>query len=113
MLEGLTQRGETAPVRQPVGHDRDHDAGEDADQAEQRPQADDGEGTLPERQGIHHAAEQHALGDRHDAERNAGQHDAKGLPALDDEHRQGALVDVPDRHGCCQPVRFLKILRDL
>ena len=70
------ERGKTAPVRQPVGHDGDHDAGQDADQAEQRPQADDGEGALPERQRIHHAAEQYALGDRHDAERNAGQHDA-------------------------------------
>ena len=107
MLERLAQRGETAPVRQPVGHDGDHDAGQDADQAEQRPQADDGKGALPERQRIHHAPEQHALGDRHDAERDAGQHDAQGLPALDDEHRQGALVDVPDRHGCCQPARFL------
>ena len=39
VLEGLAQRGQPAPVRQPVGHDRHHDAGEDADQAEQRPTA--------------------------------------------------------------------------
>jgi hypothetical protein len=29
------------------------------------------------------------------------------LPALDDEHGQCALVDGPDRHGCCQPACFL------
>ena len=53
------------------------DAGEDADQAEQRPQADDREGALPERQRIDHARQQHLLGDRHDAERDAGHHHQK------------------------------------
>ena len=98
MLEGLAQRGEAAAVREPVGRHRHDHAGDDAEQAEHRPQADDREGPLPERQGIDHARQQHLLGDRHDAERDAGQHDPAGLPALDDEHRQRALVDVPDRH---------------
>ena len=73
------ERGEAAPVRQPVGHHRHDDAGKDADEADQGPQADDGKSALPERERIHDAGEQHLLGDRHDAERDARQHHPDGL----------------------------------
>ena len=107
MLEGLSQRGQPSAVGEPVGHHRHDHAGDDADEAEQSPQADDRKGALPQRQGVDDAREQHLLGDRHDAERDAGQHHHHGLLALDDEHRQRALVNPPDRHGLSGPCRVL------
>ena len=61
VLEGQAKRGETAPVRQAIGHHRHDHAGHDADQADQRPQADDRKGALSEGQRVHDASKQHAL----------------------------------------------------
>ena len=69
MLEGLAEGGKASPMRQPIGHHRHHHAGDDADQADQGPQADDRKGALSEGQRVHNASKQHALDDRHDAER--------------------------------------------
>ncbi len=97
VLEGLAERGQPVAMGQPVGHHRHHHPGEDADKAHQRPQADDGEGALAQRQGVHHARQQHLLGNRHGAERDAAGHDPEGSGALRQEHRQRALVDLPER----------------
>jgi hypothetical protein len=46
VLEGLAQSREAPAMRQAVGNDRDDDAGDDAEQAEERPDANDQEGAL-------------------------------------------------------------------
>ena len=46
VLERLSQRGESAAMREPVGRHRHDHAGDDADEAEHGPQADDREGRL-------------------------------------------------------------------
>ena len=115
VLERLPQCRQAPAMREPVGRHRHDHAGDDADQAQHRPQSDDREGSLSERQGVDHPRQQHLLGDRHDAERDAGQHDQQGLPPLDHEHRHGTLVEAPDRHvrlsslqrHCCGPPRQL------
>ncbi len=83
VLESLSKGCEAPAVSEPVGHHRHDHAGDDADEAERGPQADDRERRLALRKRIDDARKQHLLADRHDPERHARQHDAERLAPLD------------------------------
>ena len=70
--KAAAQGNEAAAVGQAVGRHGDDDAGQDAEQAEPGPDGDQRERRLTARQGIHHTAEQHLLGQRDEADGDVG-----------------------------------------
>ena len=81
-LEGQTKGAKALAMRQSIGHDGHHHAGDDAEQSESGPQPDGREGLPSAGQGIDHAAEQHRLGQLHGGNGNAGERHPDGKPTF-------------------------------
>jgi hypothetical protein len=93
-FEGDAERRQPATVRQPVGDDGHRDAGDDAEQAQRRPQADDWQRTSPLRQRVDDAAEQDRLGQLYQGNGNTSQRHARGERALDGQQGERAHIQV-------------------
>ena len=98
-LERLTESGQALPVGQPVGRDGHDHAGKNAEEAQRCPKADEGKGFLPARQRIHHAPEQHRLGQLDQTDGDICQHQADGQQFFGCEHAKGAQVGFDEVHG--------------
>ena len=89
-LEGLGHGGKVPAVGEAVGEDGDHDAGNNAEKAQKRPQGDIGKGRFAPRQGVDDAPEKDRLGELHEADGNRGQGQQGGQPPLGAQHAERA-----------------------
>ena len=97
-LEGAGHRREPAAVGEAVGGGGDERAGEDAEEPEAGPEADDAEGAGPAGQRVDHAAEEDRLGELDDGEQDAGHGERDRERPLGGEQRDGAAVDGERGH---------------
>ena len=104
-LERLGHGGKVPAVGEPVGEDGDPGAGDDAEQAQKRPQRDIGKCRLAPRQGVDDAAEKDRLGELHEADGNRGQGQHDGQPPLGAQHAERAPINPQQVHRPLVPPR--------
>lgn len=99
MFESPGHCGEAAPMREAVGGDGDKRASQDAEEAERRPDADQGEGAAPFGQPVDHPSEQDRLGQLNDRDQHARHGKQDRQSALGRQKPDRAAIDCGCRHG--------------
>ncbi len=112
VLEKVGEHQVAAPVRQPVGEPRDQRAGDDDEQAEDDPGADErrqrercrrrGARQRPG-QGIDDAAEQDRLDEQRHCERDIGERERGGEARFGREQLKHTQIDAEKRHDRSDP----------
>ena len=97
-LERQAHGHQPPPVRQAVSGNRHDDAGQDAEQAQRRPQSDHRKSGRPILKRIHDAPDQNLLRQRDQADRHIGEDEPADQPLLRHQQAQRALIRAPQRH---------------
>jgi hypothetical protein len=98
-VEGARHRRQPASMDETVRADGGGDTGQDAEQTERRPGADQRAGRLPRGQRVDDAPEQHRLGELHQRRRQIGQQQADHDARLGPQHGQRAADRRDRRRG--------------
>ena len=99
LIEGRRHGNEAAPVRQPVGGQRDDHPCENAEKAERGPEPDEREGARALRECVDDAAEQNGLGKQNNADCDVGGDQAAGEPALRRQQAERPAIGRDDAHA--------------